>query len=370
MQILSIYNYEMDKLIRIEVDQAAISANVKTCLSIIKTPIIGVVKANAYGFGAIETAKTMLDAGVPALAAARVCEAVQLREAGISAPILVFNPYGTEEIDQSIQNKITLSLNTFETFRTIETRCKALNKTASIHLKIDTGMGRFGFLPDEVPAMLDMLSQAPSINMDGIYSHFALIDDDPLNPFNTTQKERFEAVLQMCRSRNMLPRWIHFANSAAALSSPETRYNSVRMGAALLGINPFYYAPFPDYLKRVLSWKTVLTSVRRLPAGWGISYGQTFHLIEDSWIGMIPVGYADGFRRSEKNEVLIRGKRTPIVGRVCTDACMALLPQKAPIGEEVVLIGEQGDESIQIEDLADRWDIARANVICGIHTRG
>ena len=353
----------------LEIDLKAIRDNCRSCMEKTGTPVMAVVKANAYGYGAVEVARTADEAGVDSFAVARVQEGLSLLENGIKKDILVFHAFSQDEIDAAVRNRLILSLNGIEMLPKIERSSRKLQIHARIHLKVDTGMGRFGAFPEEIPSLAEAAMAIGCIEIEGIYSHYANIDEDTNSPLNAIQKERFEKTLDLLRSINISPEKIHCSNSAAAFNTPSTRYNLVRIGCALLGVNPFYYEPFPTYLQRALVWKTRLVSVRKLPAGYGIGYGQHFHLAEDSWIGVIPVGYGDGFRRMENNTVLIGGKKIPVVGSVCTDASMVLLPEYFPIGEEVILLGRQGSESIEVEDLADRWHTTRADVTTGISDR-
>lgn len=330
---------------------------------------MAVVKANAYGFGAAVIAMAEAETGIEAFATARVSEAMTLKDAGITKDILVFNAFSQTEIDIAAEKGFLLSLNNFDMIPKIQNAAQRFRKKVRIHLKVDTGMGRFGVFPEEIPLLAKTALDTGRIKIDGIFSHYARIDDDPKCPFNALQRQRFEHALSLLRGIGVEPNRIHCSNSAGALNTPLTRYNMVRIGSALLGLNPYYYAAYPDFLKRTLTWKTQLVSVRKLPVGYGISYGQNYHLQENAWVGVIPVGYGDGFRRVNNNEVLIGGKRVPVIGNVCTDACMVLLPQFYPAGEEVILIGRQESESIEIEDLAKRWNTARADVTSGITGR-
>ena len=353
----------------LEIDLKAIRQNCHYCIEATGVPVMAVVKANAYGYGAVEVAHAAEESGIDSFAVARVQEGLILLENGIKKDILVFNAFTQDEIDIAVKNRFILSFNHIEMLSKFEHSSRKFHIPARIHLKVDTGMGRFGVFPEEIPAMAEKAAATGCVRIEGIYSHYSNIDDDPNSPFNEIQKERFEKAIELLRSVNIFPARIHCSNSAAAFNKPSTRYNMVRIGSALLGVNPFYYEPFPAFLHRALQWKTHLVSVRKFPAGYGISYGQHFHLPEDSWVGVIPVGYGDGFRRVSNNTVLIRGKTIPVIGSVCTDASMVLLPEFFPIGEEVVLLGRQGSESIEIEDLAERWRTTRADVTCGITNR-
>ena len=352
----------------LEIDLSAVTQNTREMLRQTGVPLMAVVKANAYGMGAVPVSRAMLTGGAEYLAVARGCEALALRQAGILSPVLLFGLPAEGELDELMEANVTLTLTGFEAAELYAARAAALGLRPRVHLKVDTGMGRFGVLADEaLPLALRALENG--LELEGIYTHFAMIDSDPHDALNALQLERFHQALAALASAEIAPRWVHAANSAAALAQPQTRFNMVRAGSAMLGIRPFYYAPFPTYLRRVLAWKTRLLSCRTLPAGWGVSYGQTYHTTGEEWIGVIAAGYADGFRRSPVNEVLVDGQPVPVVGRVCADNCMLRLPRPLPLGCEVVLIGEQGGQAIQIEDLAERWNTAQADVVSAIAPR-
>ncbi len=352
----------------LEIDLSAVTANTREVLRRTGAALMGVVKANAYGLGAVPVSRAMLAGGASYLAVARGCEALELRRAGIQAPILLFGLPAEVELDELIAADVTLTLTGFEAVEMYAARAAALGRFPSVHLKIDSGMGRFGVLAEEALPLAQRALEA-RLALEGVYTHFAMIDSDPQDPLNALQLERFQHALAALASAGIRPRRVHTANSAAALGHPETRFNMVRAGSAMLGIRPFYYAPFPAYLKRVVAWKTRLLSCRRLPAGWGVSYGQTYHTQAEETIGVIAAGYADGYRRAAMNEALLNGQRAPVVGRVCADNCMLRLPGPLPLGSEVVLLGEQGAQSIQIENLAERWNIAQSDVLSAIAPR-
>jgi alanine racemase len=352
----------------LEIDLSAVTQNTREVLHQTGVPLMAVVKANAYGMGAVPVSRAMLAGGAEYLAVARGCEAMALRQAGIETPILLFGLPVDDELDELMAAGVTLTLTGFEAVELYTRRAAALGMHPRVHLKVDTGMGRFGVLAEEV-MLLARRALQNGLELEGIYTHFAMIDSDPHAALNVLQLERFHLALAALASAGITPRWVHVANSAAALGHPETRFNMVRAGSAMLGIRPFYYAPFPRYLRRVLTWKTRLISCRTLPPGWGVSYGQAYHTTGEESIGVIATGYADGFRRSPHNEVLVNGRFVPVVGRVCADNCMLRLPQPLLLGSEVVLIGQQDGQAIQIEDLADRWNTAQADVVSAIAPR-
>jgi alanine racemase len=353
----------------LEINLSAVEHNTRTVLSQTGVALMAVVKANAYGFGAVEVARAELSAGASYLVVARGCEAMELRRAGITAPVLVFGMLTPAEVDVAIAAGVTFTLSGFEAAELYSARARALGRSAKVHLKIDTGMGRFGVFAGEALPLAQRAQELGGLELEGIYTHFSQVDSQPDDPFTPVQLARFQQALDALRSAGFSPTWVHTANSAGAMSCPPARFNMVRVGSALVGIRPFYYAPFPPELRRVLTWKAQLASCRTLPDGWYISYGQTYRTQGEEIIGVVPAGYGDGFRRVSNNEVLIEGQRVPVVGRVCTDMSMLRLPHAYPLGTEIVLLGQQGNESIQIEDLSDRWHTSQADVTSVITPR-
>ena len=353
----------------LEIDTQAVTRNTRTVLAMTHTPLMAVVKADAYGFGAVPVAQAALAGGAEWLAVARGSEALALRQAGIRAPILVFGMVTPDEMTAAVEQEITLNLFNFEMIAALSAQARACGKPARVHLKVDTGMGRLGVMAEDAGALAQAAQQSGGIEIDGIFSHFAMVDSEADDPLTPLQMQRFAQAIQAVRTAGLQPRWIHCSNSAAAFSRPDAYYTLLRVGSALLGIRPFYYQPFPSYLQRVLTWKAVLADCRQVPAGWGISYGHDYITTAPEWIGVLPLGYGDGFRRAPNNQVILNGEIVPVVGRVCTDMCMLRLPRQTAPGSEVILIGQQGGQTIQIEDLANRWQTSQAAVTCGIAPR-
>ena len=353
----------------LEINLSAVEHNTRVLLQRTGVAMLAVVKANAYGMGAAPIARVILQTGATALAVARYGEAAALRAEGITAPILVFGMLTPTEVDAAIEQQVWLTLHSRESAELFSRRALALGKTVRVHLKIDTGMGRLGVLAEDAAELAAYATGLGGIEIVGIYTHFAMIDDRPDDPLAPLQLQRFGQAVTAVNAAGIHPRWLHTANSAAAMGCPASYMNMTRAGSVLVGIRPFYFLPFPPELRRVLSWKVRLASCRTLPDGWGLSYGQTYHTHGAEIIGVLPVGYADGFRRVDNNEVLIDGQRVPVVGRVCADACMVRLPKHYPEGTEVVLLGRQGKEAIEIEDLSNRWKISQADVTASINSR-
>ena len=342
----------------IEVNLSIIENNVKNLIKHAGVPLMAVVKANGYGHGSVEASKAIISGGASYLSVARYCETIPLRNSQITNPILVFGMVMPEEVDEAIANDVTITLYSPEQVGFLAQRAATLGKVVTVHLKVDTGMGRLGVLPHEVLDLVRHVHALGNIHIEGVYSHFATADE-PDHPLIRLQLQRFKEVMETLHAEGLQPRWVHIANSSALLYEKGTEFSMVRAGAAVYGILTRAGVPYPAHtLRHALTWKARLISVKVMPKGWGISYGQTYVTADEEVIGVVPIGYADGFRRMSGNEVLIEGQRMPVVGRVCMDQCMVRLPKKYPIGTEVVIIGEQGSESIYSEELAARWKTA------------
>ncbi|CAM3216974.1 alanine racemase [Filibacter tadaridae] len=320
----------------------------------LETKIIAVVKADGYGNGEVEVARTALEAGVEMISVATPDEAVRLRRAGISGDILVMGPSPISFAKEAAASGITIAVSNVEWLQNVEDACKDLQKQLKIHVKIDTGMGRIGLRDEEaLQSLVTFVNKSKHVVIDGVFTHFACADEE--NSQRT--EEQFALFMKLVDTMPEKPRLVHAANSAAALLYPDFALDAVRFGIALYGIAPSEYVGgrIPLRLERSFSLVSELTYVKRLSSGNRISYGGTYETTEEEWIGTIPIGYADGLRRSLRGqEVLIAGERIPIVGTICMDQCMVRLPREMPIGENVTLIGRQGDEEITMEEWATR----------------
>ena len=353
----------------LEIDHDAIAHNTRYVLELIKVPLMAVVKANAYGHGSVAVARTVLAAGASHLAVARFNEAMELRDAGITAPILVLGMVMPEEVDAALQHQISLTMYGVESADVYAQRAAAAGKSVDVHMKIDTGLGRVGVFAEDAAALAEYARSMGGINIQGIFTHLSIVEDDEYDSLTDLQMDRLEMAVAGLESVGIKPKWIHSSNSASLISHPRSRYNLVRAGAILLGINPFYYKEIPSELKRALTWKTRLISCREMPEGWGIGYVGRYRAAKGELVGTLALGYGDGFLRLPGNEVLIRGKRVKIIGTECLDMCMVHLDERLPMGEEVVIIGRQGNEEISIEDLANRWNMTYSSIASAITRR-
>ena len=353
-----------------EIDFRALESNVRLVRKITSTSIMAVVKANAYGHGAVPTAKAALRGGAEWLAVARPEEGLQLRHAGLKAPILILGYTPPAMVNSAISHNLSMTVWKAEQVDFAAEEAARIEKYARLHLKVDTGMNRLGVSPNETEALAHKIKNQKGVILEGIFTHFARADERDTSPTDK-QANIFHALLDRLEENHLLPQWVHAANSAAALVRPNERFSLVRLGIAMYGLHPSQEIPLPHGFSPVLSWKAVLSHVKTVPPGSGISYGHRYVTKGYERIGTIPVGYADGYRRLDGNIVLIGGKRAPVIGRVCMDQIMVQLDSipDAKAGDEVVLIGIQGDEHISAEEVANIWGTINYEVVCAIGAR-
>jgi alanine racemase len=351
----------------VEVDLSAVAENSRHIIRDVGTELMAVVKADAYGHGAVEVAKAALAGGASWLGVARFGEARALRMAGIDAPLLVLGAVTPPEVDEALARVVTLTLHGRETLELYAARATAVGQRLTVHVKLDTGMGRLGVFAEEAASFAARAAQESWLQVDGVFSHLALAEE--AHPLNDLQAQRFEGALQALEEAGLRPRWAHLANSAAAFYLPRTRHNLVRVGNVVLGMRIRPDRPLPAHYRPALAWKARLASCRRLPGGWGVGYGQTYVTGAEELIGVVPVGYGDGLIRGAAHSVLIGGERCPVVGQLCLDQLMVRLPKLFPMGEEVVIVGHQGEESIGLHDLAMLGGTTQVDCSTRIHAR-
>ena len=333
------------------------------------------LKADAYGHGALKVARTVLRNGATWLGVATVSEAVPLRAAGITAPILVYGYVPPWQARDVVINDLRATVYASETAQALSRTASALGKTVWVHVKIDSGMGRLGLRAEnvaEIVAFIRSLYALPSIAVEGIYTHFAAADEADLGHARM-QLQRFQAVLAALDAAGMRPALVHAANSAATLALPESWFDMVRPGIILYGLAPSDEVPLPAAMHPAMTFKTQIAQVKVIPAGESISYGRTYTTSAPERVAVLPVGYADGFRRGPANwgEVLIHGQRAPIRGRVCMDQTIVSVQHipSARAGDEVVLIGSQHGARITAEDVAARLGTSNYEVVAALLAR-
>ena len=334
--------------------------------------ILSMVKANGYGHGAPAIAKTLAAEGCDAFGVATIEEAIELRQHGITSPILVLTGVYLDQLDLFFHHRLTPVAHDIDVLQRLDTAVARHGASLNIHLKIDTGMGRIGFLPAEIDSWLPQTKRLKAVKVEGIFSHFSHAESVE-GQYTRKQLEIFQNVVQRLRDEGVAPPLIHLANSAATITLPAAYFNMVRPGLMLYGIYPAPAMTARISLKPVLSWKTRILQVKTVPSNTSISYGQTFVTKRDSLIATLPIGYADGYPRllSNRGQALVGGKRAPVAGRVCMDLTMLDVTGIGKIqqGDEVVLLGTQGNETISADEMAAWADTISYEILTSIGAR-
>jgi alanine racemase len=340
-----------------EVDLGAIAHNTRELKRLVgeKTELMAVVKANGYGHGAVPVAKAVLGNGASSLAVHRTLEGVQLRQAGITAPVLIMGYTLPAEAETIVRWDLTPTVNTPEQAQVLSSTASHQGRALPIHVKVDTGLGRFGLLPEEVVDFVRVVSELPGLTLEGIYTHFAMADAVD-KAYTLQQFEIYLEVVKRLEEAGFTIPIKHVASSAATLDLPETHLDVVRCGIALYGLRPSSEVEPTIPLRPAMALKSRVARVRTLPAGSSISYGCTYTTREPTRVALVPVGYGDGYHRliSNRGQVLVRGQRAPIVGRVCMDQFVVQVSDIPNVqqDDEVVLLGRQGDDEISAEEVA------------------
>ncbi|MBV9617141.1 MAG: alanine racemase [Ktedonobacteraceae bacterium] len=364
----------------VEIDLSAIGSNTRRIKEIVgpRVRVLVSLKADAYGHGALKVARTALHNGASMLGVATVSEAAPLREAGITAPILVFGYVPPWQMREAVRLGVTVTLYAPEAAQALSRAALALGKRVKVHVKIDTGMARLGVRAEQSTEVMRLIAsivelKKEGLEFEGIYTHLACADSSDAT-HSLLQLSRFRHVLQLLEKEGWRPPIVHAANSAATLSLPQARFDMVRPGIAIYGLDPSEDVRLPEGFCAALSFKTQVSQVKVLPAGECISYGCTYVTERPTRIAVLPVGYADGFRRAPRNwgAVLIAGQEAPLLGRVCMDQCIVdvtHIAQEVRMGDEVVLIGRQGQATLTAEQVAERLGTINYEVVSEILAR-
>ncbi len=347
----------------VEINTRALENNARLLKTIVgaNVELMAMVKANGYGHGAVHAARAALRGGATWLGVYAVGEGIELRDAGIAAPILVLGPALPETLPAALANDLTLTLPSRDYVAPLVAAARALQRRARVHVKIDTGMTRLGLDADR--AVSDILSfvHDQSLHVEGLLTHLAVADEPNARAipqwgenFSRRQIESLLRVADELARAGVTFQYIHADNSPGAMHYPHPRLNLARSGILFYGLHPSSDAPRPAAFEPALSFKTRIALVREVPAGRFVSYGATFETQRPSRVAVLMVGYADGFRRKPNNygKVLVRGARAPLIGRVCMDQTMIDVTEipDAQMGDEAVLIGKQGAEEISAEE--------------------
>ena len=356
------------------VNLAALAHNL-SCITRYLSPdceILAIVKANAYGHGAVETAQALVRQGIGRFAVASLDEGIALRHAGINASIVVLGALFEQQIADLVANTLTPVISDGRILSSLTKAARSHQAPYPIHLKVETGMGRLGFSPEELLSLLDSSLVQRPLQVEGLMTHLADADGKD-TAFTEQQLGVFRTVLEQVRQRGVTLPFVHTANSAAIVRFPAAHFSLVRPGIMLYGYHTLpTTVPAPD-LKPVLSLHTTIAQLRTIPRGGSVSYNGTFVATRPTRIAVLPIGYADGYSRrlSHRGSVLIQGRRAPIVGLVCMDMIMVDVTDLAPVhvGETATLIGQQGGESIWADEVATWIGTIPYEVLCGIGSR-
>ena len=344
-------------------DRAMIGQHARICL---------VVKADAYGHGSVEVSRAALEAGVDVLGVATLHEAIELRRAKVSAPVLILSPSLPSEIEEIITYGLRPSISSLDFARKLSQASQKRSKIVPFHVEVDTGMGRTGLDYDTSYETLKEIASLPAVVTEGIYTHFPDAENEDLS-FAQGQLEKFTSLISRLKADGITFELVHAANSAGILNVPHSFFNMVRPGLMVYGLRPAGQGASACQVTPVMSFKSCIVQLRRVSSGSFISYGRTYRVSRDSLIGVVPVGYGHGYSWSLSNagQMLVRGKRASIVGRVTMDLTMLDVSDVPGVqeGDEVVLFGRQGDEEITADEVALKAGTVSYEILCSIGKR-
>ena len=360
----------MERATRTIINLNAIASNVAAVRSIIgpQRDLMAVVKADAYGHGAVNVSRTALQSGATCLGVALPEEGASLRSGGIEASVLVLGVIHPKEAPKVVQSRLEQTLCTLELAEALNQAAEASSGKISVHIKVDTGMGRIGLAPRDTPAFVRKISRHKNLHLKGIFSHLPCADHAD-KTFTRKQIEQFsDLVREIAASGIKIPQK-HLANSAGILDFPESYFDLVRPGIMMYGLYPSPHMHRSVALKPAMTLKTQITYLKRVSAGTPISYGHTFCCKKSMHIATLPIGYADGYSRglSNRGYAMIRNEHAPLIGRVCMDMCMFDVTDIKNVqpGDEAVLFGEKPT----VDELADQLDTINYEIVCSIGKR-
>lgn len=359
-----------------EIDLDALAHNIREVrrLSQDNALVTAVIKADGYGHGARKIAQTLLENGADRLAVAVLDEGIELRQAGFEVPILILGYTEPERAEEVVRYGLDQAVYSWKLAETLSKEAVRQNKRAKIHIKIDTGMGRIGFQPNyESVDLIKKIGELPNIILEGIFTHFAVADTINKD-YTKGQYEKFNWIISELKNENVEFNVRHCGNSATIIDLPDMHMDMVRAGIMLYGLAPSSEVMMNRLdLRQVMSLKVRITHVKEIEAGQSVSYGRKFIASKRTKIASLPIGYADGYTRmlSGKAEALVKGKRVPVVGRICMDQCMIDVTgiDDVEAGDEVVLFGKQGDQMIHIDELAEKLGTINYEIVCMINKR-
>ncbi|MCK5640826.1 MAG: alanine racemase [Gammaproteobacteria bacterium] len=356
---------------RVEIDLAALRFNYRSIQAQVGAVvrIMAIVKSDAYGHGLTPVAKALFREGARTFGVAEIHEGTRLRQAGVEGEIIVLLGGMTDSFPEIIEYDLQPVVYDLDNLVAMAAYAEQHGRQIGVHLKVDTGMGRLGIMPDQIDSYLGMLNKLSGVRLAGIASHFPRADDREDQTQTVAQNHRFAEILTTVR-QHCRKGIVHIANSAAILNLPDSHYDMVRPGITLYGCCPFPEAKISSnlQLKPVMSFKTKVIQVKDVPPGYGISYGHTYITKRPTRLAVLPVGYGDGYLRrlTGRAEVIISGQRVPILGRICMNACLADITglDQVGVGDEAVIMGCQGEAEITADDIAGWSDTINYEILC------
>ena len=362
----------------LEISRKALVHNYKAIQTLVRPArVTPVIKANAYGHGMPEVAKILAPLHPPFFSVDSLDEALGLRDNKIKTPVLVLGYVPLTSLRAAYQKNLSLTVYNLESVRALE-KIATEQRPANIHLKIETGLVRQGVQPADLPRLIRELKRAKHVRLEGVSTHFANIEDTRNDTFAKLQLSRLNDALRELEKSGLKPRFVHSACSAAAILYPQTHFNLVRLGISLYGLWSSELTELTAKMRKTklglepaLTWKTCIAQIKRIPAGTPVGYGLTDVVKRPTTVAVLPVGYADGYDRglSNRGAVLIRGRRCPILGRICMNICMADVTDVPAVRleDEVVLIGRQQNQKITPEDVAKKIDTINYEIVARIN---
>ncbi|MFC1489615.1 alanine racemase [Candidatus Latescibacterota bacterium] len=353
---------------------AAYKQNLQKIISYIgdSVELMAVVKGNAYGHGLVECAGTAIQAGATWLGVAFSSEGAKLRNAGITAPILVMANESSNYLEVMVEKNLTISLTSLSMLAELKKTLDVHGGSCKVHINVDTGMGRIGVAPVNAEKLLETAWNTPAVTVEGIYSHFCCADEIS-DPFSPRQIEVFTELVHNLEGKGLRPEIVHMCNSAGTLRFPEAHFDLVRAGILTYGLIPYRGSAEKLSVEPVLSLKSKITFIKEVSAGTSISYGNTFVTKRTSRLATVPIGYADGYNRRMSNmgKAIVNGVTVPVAGRITMDQTIFDITDAGEVneGDTIILIGSDGDERITVEDHAHIADTISYEIVTGITGR-
>ncbi len=365
---------------RAEIDLTAFRHNLQNLRKYLdpQTRIMAIVKADAYGHGAVSCARIAVESGAANyLGAGVIEEGIELRENGLNAPILILGSIFPDEAEDLVRHNLATILCTQPLAQALSKEAEKQDKTVSVHIKVDTGMNRLGISPENLPTLLDQVRNLKNLKIEALSTHFSSADDEDLS-VTQAQLEKFQTALTILQKEGVHTPIVHCANTSALFKFPESHFNMVRPGLILYGVLPSpSLRPVIDQgenpFQPVMQWKSQIILLKPIAKNQPVSYSGSFTTQRNSLIATLPIGYADGLHRmlSNKMDVLIRGRRAPQVGNICMDMILIDVTDIPDVqaGDEVVIFGRQGDEMISVEELAVKGKTIPYEILCSVSKR-